>query len=250
VGLLGLTACGIDAVGAFAGDGGASVPPGGDVEGGVFVPPPGDGGLAGGGEASVGVEGGVVASIAWSVVENPGAIDLTAQGTLDWAHWGDHADGTPVRKATGGARIGQFVLTNAACDDNQGPAWTVTASWMDGTAPDSTSPPTDLHRRVYGKNGTTISVKVACDGASHVLGIDLGGWSASARFEAGFDNIVTTPAIADDRGNNGGYFAERYTVTYTCPVGTNLVVSWVATNLPQATVCSGSDMILSSATLR
>lgn len=185
----------------------------------------------------------------WTVLEDPPDIDLTAAGTLDWAHWGEHADGTPVRKATGGARISGFTLTGSTCDDNFGPAWPVNARWSDGT-PEQSGGPTDLHRRIYGSTGAVLTLSVPCDGSSHVFEVDLGGWSAQGRFEVGFDNVPSSAPIEDTRGNDVGYFAARYTIAYTCGQGTKLVVKWVAAKLPTGVGCSGSDMILSSAVLR
>jgi hypothetical protein len=191
--------------------------------------------------------------MSWTVQESPPAIDLTAQGTLDWSHWGDHLDGSPVHKATGGSLVGTFTGANVACNDNSGSGWPILASWSDGT-PEGSGGPTNLHRRFYGTNGLTVSLGVACDGKQHVLGVDLGGWSSQAQFEAGLDNITLTPPIKDVHGNPGDYYALRYLVTYVCPVGTRVFVKWVATNLPgptpTATSCGGSDMILSSAWLR
>jgi hypothetical protein len=200
-------------------------------------------------DAGADVQGSGVASIAFSVVINPPDRDLTRDGALDWAHWGDQADGSPVHKVNGGGVIGSFTVTGAACDDSQGVAWPVKATWSDGT-PQASSPPTNLHRRFYGSTGLTVSLSLACDGASHLFTVDLGGWASQARFEASFDNIPISPPVEDTRGNATGYYAARYAVTYLCPVATRLVVRWVATDLPAASFCAGSDLILASATLR
>lgn len=240
--------CGIDAVGTLgAGTGDAGVPPGAD--GGSFVPPGAgsDGGTVPPGAGDGG--GKVTPQLTWKVAYSPGAIDLTVQGMLDWAEWGVHADGTPVRKATGGARIGTFVLTGSTCNDSDTSGWPVMATWADGTPPDVAGS-TAIHRRIYGTDGTTIAISVPCDGTMRELGVDLGGWSSSARFEAAFDNIPLSPPVQDNHGNNSGYHSARYTVDYVCPVGTSVVVRWVATTLPAGAGCSGSDLILSSATLR
>ncbi len=190
----------------------------------------------------------VNSSLSTSSQNDPPDVDLTQQGTLDWAHWGTIFDGTPVRKLTGGAKISQFSLTNSSCDDNIGPSWPVFARWSDG-APTLGHTPTDLHRRIYGTNGTTVTLTAPCDNAERQFIIDFGGWSSQWRFEASFDNLPSGSNSAT-HGNMNGYYAVRYTITYVCPVGTRVVAKWIATNLPTSTICAGSDLILSSAWLR
>ena len=248
-----LAGCGLDVTGTLAG--------------GSAVDAPGDGGGAASAEAGAvfgadasngttaadahfdGPTGTVVPSISWTVTPDPPDVDLTLQGALDWAHWGDNADASPVRKATGGALLGTFTLTGSSCDDNFGPAWPVKAAWSDGM-PQASSSQNILHRRLYGRDGLTVSLSAPCDGSVRVLSVDVGGWSSEARFEADFDTIRVAPPIQDTRGNTTGYYAARYVLTYVCPVASHVVVRWVATNLPASVVCAGSDLILSSATLR
>jgi hypothetical protein len=188
-------------------------------------------------------------SISWAVTPSPADIDLTKEGALDWAHWGDEADGGPVRKMNGNGAIGTYAVTGSVCNDNSGPAWPVKATWSDGT-PELASPPTNLHRRFYGTSGLTVSLSLPCDGATHVLSVDLGGWSATARFEADFDLVHVSPPIQDTRGSTTDFFSARYAVTYGCPSSLRLILRWIATSLPTSTNCAGSDLVLSSATLR
>lgn len=260
IGLL-LAGCGLNLDGSLVEDGGS---PGTTGDADAATAPPAEAGANGGGggvdasdaasppDATASVDAadaGTTATLSLTVTPDPPDVDLTQQGGVDWAHWGDHADGSPVRKATGGGVIGNYVVTGAVCNDNMGPSWPINAGWSDGLPPDGTSVPTNLHRRFYGTTGLTISLSIPCDGSSHVLSVDLGGWSSQSRFEASFDNIAST-VLQDTRGNLTDYYSARYAVTYVCPPSTHVVVKWIATNLPPAAVCAGSDMILSSAFLR
>jgi hypothetical protein len=246
-----LAGCGLDLTGDLATDAG------GDDAGAPSdaAPPPSEAGSpdASVDDVSVAETGApdtnVAPRISWTVTPDPGDIDLTQAGAIDWAHWGDTVDGAPVHKATGGGVIGSFSVTGATCNDNMGPSWPVNASWNDGT-PVAVSAPTNLHRRFYGTNGLTVSFSVPCDGTTRVFTVDVGGWASEARFEADFDTVRVSPAIMDTRGSTADYYAARYAVTFVCPVSMRLVVRWIATNLPAPIGCSGSDMILSSATLR
>src|SRR3954463_1156953 len=76
----------------------------------------------------------------------PAAVNLTAEGTSDWAHYGLSNATTVNRKATGGSQIGAVSLIGAGATKAQLTDSVSRYSWSDGTPTASfSSTPTGIY---------------------------------------------------------------------------------------------------------
>jgi hypothetical protein len=223
------------------------------------APPPGPGVDAGGNDALVGdgaaSDAGVDAPpdaapapiLTLAVAPAPTPVDLTAEGTIDWAHWGRRSDSTPNRKATGGAVISGYDLSGSANDySNSGSGWPFVASWSDGDPVAPTVPGTAAHRSFDGSS-MTVSLSAPGGVVPRALTIYAGGYRIKGRIDVQLDD-GSAPAVGDESlSSSSDYYAARYRIDYLAASPSAKVV----VRLTVVTSYSGtSGIVLASATLR
>ena len=120
--------------------------------------------------------------VARGVDESPGTVDLTAEGVLDWAHWGLNLPTDFDDKAGVTSQISNYIPLGTSTnylqygDNAQGFTWT------DGTPdPDITNTTTGIYVAGFG-NGFEVDVPAAA--TNRVFSIYLGVWNAAMHFEA------------------------------------------------------------------
>jgi hypothetical protein len=149
-------------------------------------------------------------------------IDLTAEGTLDWAHWGLNTSTDFDQKSSVVSQISNYspVGTAATTDyyqySNNGLGFT----WSDGT-PDLTADSSTTGIYVAGVgNGYQVQVPAAL--TPRVLKMYVGAWQATAHFEASLSDN-TAPIYFDESFTAQGSQNRVYTITYAAPsAGPNL----------------------------
>ena len=112
--------------------------------------------------------------------------DLTAEGTLDWVHFGD---GTLNRKAVSAPILADAAPITRGNPINQYGNDIRALSWSDGT-PQKASVANQNGMFVAGV-GNGFSLTVPADSTSRVLRIHLGGWNSAARFSATLSDGVS-----------------------------------------------------------
>lgn len=137
---------------------------------------------------------------------SPVSVDLTAEGTSDWAHWGLVNKNSFNHKATGGSQISNFTMIGSNSvvryDDN------LTAfSWSDGTPLLSANGSTTGIYITGVTNGFEISAPA--DTNMRTLRVYVGLYGAQARFEA-FLSDFSGPAFTDTSLSN--VFGNRFVV--------------------------------------
>jgi hypothetical protein len=147
-------------------------------------------------------------------------VSLSAEGTLDWAHWALMLPGDFNHK-NGAGRI-----SNLAMIGNQAARRTtqeVTAfSWSNGTP---TTTMTDTRTAVFvQRTSSGFRFNVSCDGALHTLRVYVGGWRSRGRFEARFAD--GTLSYGDQSRMSFSDYDAMYRVEFRCAQSTNLVVDW------------------------
>jgi len=154
----------------------------------------------------------------------PASVDLTSEGTLDWAHWGLLSRETFNHKATAVPLISNFtkVGTNEPVRFQE----TFTAySWNDGIPIAATN---DTHTGVYmpgATNGFTFSVPA--DTTQRTLKVYVGLYGVRGLFQAYLSDF-SAPAYAETSlasifGNDYGIFTLNYTAASS---GQNLIVRY------------------------
>jgi hypothetical protein len=152
------------------------------------------------------------------------SVSLTAEGTIDWAHWGD-----PVvnRKASGGSMLGDVTpITNG------NPVYPYNNDlrafdWSDG-APTASSSGNKNGLYING-TGNGFSLTVPASSSTRVLRVHVGGWYSSGRLVATLSN-GTAPFI-EDVPFTGVQYTRDYVLTYSsAQAGQTLNVKWTMTS--------------------
>jgi hypothetical protein len=145
--------------------------------------------------------------------EPPASVDLTAEGTLDWAHWGLNDETSFDHKATGGDKIGNVTITDAA-STGQGNA-AVATSWSDGT-PNPTATDTDSFLE---QNNGRFQFTVPASTTSQMLKVYVQAWNTVLHFEARLSD-ASAPPYVDETLDTGGDNDTQYAYTVVFAAGT------------------------------
>lgn len=161
-----------------------------------------------------------------NISNNPNSpVDLTAVGTLDWAHWG-LVNSTSFDHKNGANLISNF--TNVAGTGmTQISGYPVQFSWTDGTPTARPSNPTDTGVYTSG-NGSGFRITVPADQTTRTLRIWGGGQQSMLTITAhmGDGSIADYVATTGDNGNN---YQRELTLIYRsltpCMLRVDFVVS-------------------------
>jgi hypothetical protein len=170
----------------------------------------------------------------------PPMADLTALGTVDWAHWGftsaidfDHKVGVgilPNRK-----------LINTATPVQYGDNFTG-FSWTDGT-PHMTATNSTTGIFTFGL-GTGFELDVPADTASHTLRLFVGGYRAEGTLDVSLSD-GSAPGRTDKQSSMTGPFGAFYTIQFRAASSSQkLIVKWT-----ESLDYSGGNVTLQAAAL-
>lgn len=154
-----------------------------------------------------------------------GDINLTTEGTLDWAHWA-HMSATDFDHKNGANMISDVTVTSGAARIQIGNV-TETESWSDGT-PHMTVTATDT---ALGANeGSGLRFTVPAGTASHTLRVYVGNKNSDERLDVSLsDNSATAYSTTLSAG--AGAVHEVYAITYNAATDNQtLTVTWSDTN--------------------
>jgi hypothetical protein len=163
----------------------------------------------------------VAGSLAGNANSSISAVNLTAEGTADWVHWGDNSLN---RKATGNAQIGSYSVigSNVAIPY---PNDSRPMSWTDG------SPVTASSNNAYGfyidaiGNGFTFTAPAGT--GVHTLTVHVGGWNSGGTMTAHLSDGSASD-FTDSTNATSGQYDRNYTFTYnSVAAGQTLRISWV-----------------------
>jgi hypothetical protein len=142
----------------------------------------------------------------------PAAVNLTAEGTLDWAHWGLSTATDFDQKSGVANQISSFTQISGsdtvARFDNALAAY----SWSDGTP---TASATDTTTGVYvGGLDDGFEFTVAADTTTKFLKVYAGCWNAQARFEATLSDSSAAAYVDETLDDYGSQHAAVYTIKF------------------------------------
>jgi hypothetical protein len=120
-------------------------------------------------------------SLTGSVEAPATSVQLTAEGTLDWAHWGLYTAGDFDHKAAGTSQIGNFALIGAASAVRYATNPTV-YTWTDG-APNGSATCTNTGVFVAGQ-GNGFRIAVPAGTTPMTLRVYVGAWNGQGRIVA------------------------------------------------------------------
>ena len=147
-------------------------------------------------------------------------VNLTAEGAVDWVHWGET---TLSRKAVA-AQLGNYTVVGAGAVSRY-PNDLRTMSWSDGTPTVSSS--TNRNGVYISGLNNGFSILAPADATVRTLTIHVGGWASSGRLTAHLSDGSAVDFVNASAFTSGQY-DRNYTLTYSAlSAGQTLRVSWV-----------------------
>jgi len=145
----------------------------------------------------------------------PAAVNLTAEGTLDWAHWGLAIKSDFDHKAGGASQISDVTTVGTV---EQFPDALTGFSWSDGT-PTGVSGFTTTGIFIaglrHGGNRTNgFEFTVAADATPKLLKVYAGAWNARIHFDASLSDGSAAPFVDESLDDVGAGAAAVYTVRF------------------------------------
>ena len=177
-----------------------------------------------------------------SVPPNP--VNLTTQGTVDWAHWGNGGPTVFNHKSNVSSQISNYTVIGTSqifwlADNPTG------HSWSDGTP---TPTATNVRTGVFAiEVGNGFQFTVPADANLKTLRINLGLWRARGRFEASLSDGSAPTYVDTSLVNTGGTSNGTYTISFAAAsAGQTLTIKYTC----QTSFFAGSgNVTLEAATL-
>ena len=146
--------------------------------------------------------GGGSGGLSGAVGVAPASINLTTEGTADWAHWGLTTASSFDHKAGVTSQISNITPVGSAPKRYKGDAAWSAHSWSDGT-PTATQAGTQSMVYWLG-NGSGYQLTVPADTAVRTLRLYLGGWFSKSQVVASLSDGSASPLtlVLDDPGGN------------------------------------------------
>jgi hypothetical protein len=166
------------------------------------------------------------------------AVNLTAEGGLDWVHWGD---GSLNRKAGVTAQISSdnVIGTGSVLTYSNDPR---PVSWTDGTPTAASS--NNMNGIYISGVGQGFSFTAPADTTARTLVAHVGGWNSGGTLTAHLSD-GSAPDFVDVTSAASGQFDRNYTLSYSAgAAGQTLTVSWV-----MSSGLSGGNVTLNAAAL-
>ena len=160
-----------------------------------------------------------------TTVADRSSIDLTAEGTVDWAQWGMSNAQSFDHKATGGGKISNLV-TQPNPARYSGSGFTTQLTWSDGTPTASASTATGVYNT--GSNAQQ-SVNVAADNMTRTLRFYGGASNGNIRLTVHLSDGSVPDAIFNANGN-GIYEWSAEIVFRAASGGQTLTLTWNLTS--------------------
>ena len=169
----------------------------------------------------------------------PGAVDLTAEGTEDWVHWGLDGKDAVNRKAAGRREIGDVTHVGSGyCDAT--PGFGIGVTWSDGSP---TAARSDTHASLWLNNvGYGYQFTAPADATERILRVYVGGIEGAGCALTAHLSDGSAPDYASDTFNGNlsnawaavpDGFTSVYTLRYrAASPGSKLTVTWTLASEP------------------
>ena len=132
----------------------------------------------------------------------PSAVNLTTEGTADWAHWGNGSQNTFDHKTGVTQQLSNFNrvggTTNAWLNDNP-----TNFTWTDGT-PGASAANTQTGVFMNGAAGNGFEITAPADTSTRTLKLYVGLWYAQGKLEATLSDGSALAFTDTSLGNNAG----------------------------------------------
>jgi hypothetical protein len=182
-----------------------------------------------------------------AAVPSPAAVDLTAEGTSDWVHWGYSSASDFDHKATGNAQISSFQQVGINAPTQYGDNLVI-YRWDDGlngNGRHAATSQTGTTTGVYVLTGG-LSISAPADTTARRLRVYVGQLNATGQLDVSLSDN-SAPAVSDHSytSMNGNAINVEYVITYRASSPGQVVkVNWTILN------SSLGNVTLQSATLQ
>jgi len=146
--------------------------------------------------------------------EITGGVDLTAEGSIDWIHWGAS---TPNRKGSAASAIADYTTAPAWARELDDKTW-IEFRWSDGE-PSRSDEGTTTYSYLNGADGLTATIAVRAGNSPRVARFYVGGKDSRVRFEARLAGATSPGPIDVERE---GSFLVRIVARFTAPSNVSL----------------------------
>ncbi|HLL75102.1 MAG TPA: NBR1-Ig-like domain-containing protein [Pyrinomonadaceae bacterium] len=151
------------------------------------------------------------------------SVNLTAEGTSDWAHWGLGSASGFDRKAGAAPQISNFTLLGSGAPSALGDL-AYSHTWTDGVPTQAATTTTGVH--VGGAAGNGFQITVPADTATKTLKLYVGAWYARAQLRARLSDSSAPDAVGSLVAD-AGTLNRVYTISYkAASAGQTLTVSY------------------------
>lgn len=191
-------------------------------------------------QISVSPDSGGNGSLSPSVGNAASTIDLTAQGSADWVHWGLSTASSVNRKSGVTPQIGTITTLGSSARRFQASGNSrSTYNWTDGAPQGSASTKAGIYFR---GNGNGFEFTVPADTTSRTLRVHLGGYQARGEIEVTMSDGSVSPYVTTVEDLNGA-FDRTLSISYNAAsAGQTLTVRY--------SKLTGSNVTLQAATLQ
>jgi hypothetical protein len=148
----------------------------------------------------------------------PAVVDLSAEGSQDWTHWG-LSDATSVNRRRGATAIEDLGGTPRGRYDNNPQLYTWT-----GGSPVAAAARTPTGVYTCGQ-GATITLRAPAGPTARTLRVYAGVWMAAGRLTVTVPGATATQSLENRNGISTG----RFEIRYRAAAGSKLTVTWTAT---------------------
>ena len=171
-----------------------------------------------------------------SVTAPVGPVQLTTEGTLDWAHWGLYTAGDFDHKAGVTPLISNYTIVGGGSPSRYSNN-SVGYTWTDGVAPNTTSTNSTTGLFVIGLN-KGFQITVPADTTARTLKVYVGAWRAQGQLVAHLSDGSAVDYTDSSVVNTSGVTTlGAYTLTYqAASAGQTLTVSFTQNTLATGNV--------------
>jgi hypothetical protein len=147
----------------------------------------------------------------------PAVVNLSAEGSLDWVHWGLTNAGSLNRKSGGSGAIRDAGGTSRGRYDTNPQRF----SWTGGTPAGSASgTPTGVYTCGTGGN---FAIQVSASPTTRTLHLYAGAWLARGRLTARLGAETVTGSVTD---RDASTTTARFVIRFRAAAGANLSITW------------------------
>jgi len=163
-------------------------------------------------------------SLSGSVDSSTTSVNLSTQGSTDWAHWGTGGVPGLVRKSGGGSLISTYSVVGAGgvstySNDPRPMSWS-------GGSPTATAS-ADASGVYISNTGAGFSITVPADTTQRIVKVYVGGWNSAGSFTASLSDASATNYTNTTTASTTQY-DRAYTLTYkAASAGKLLTLTWV-----------------------